>query len=384
MKKRLLSFLPNPPSGKTGWPWTEETDPAVYEGIKYLPKISIITPSLNQGEFIEQTIRSVLLQNYPDLEYIIVDGGSTDETNCIIEKYGSWIKYRVSEKDKGQSHAINKGLLKCDGEIFNWINSDDYYYKHCFKILAENYSKDDTYILAGSYRFFYDKAEKSKEKIIEFKLRETLEETIASVLINQPSTFFRLDILRSLGKLDESLHFVMDQDIWKKFLFTYGQEKIKILKEELTNFRFHTTSKTYQYKFNTEYINIFYSIAAKAGMKKHAEFFKKVYGDEVGKGYEFGFKISDQKIKLAKKVINNFIFFMSRNAFTAKDIKLLNLSLSLLELKWLNENQKKYVFKLKLKSKLIKFRLDPVLKLFGGRNRAVLKKAKLNNTSVIN
>ncbi|MEP7145705.1 MAG: glycosyltransferase family 2 protein [bacterium] len=371
----MLKVLPKPPDGKTGWPWTEESDPGIYNNIKYFPKISIITPSLNQGEFIEQTIRSILLQNYPNLEYIIVDGGSTDNTNIIIDKYEPWIKYRVSEKDKGQSHAINKGILKCDGEIFNWLNSDDYYYRDCFKILAENYSFNDTYVLAGNYRFFYEKTNKQKEKIIQFELRDNLEESIACVLINQPSTFFRMDIFKSLGKLDERLHFVMDQDIWKKFLFTYGQDKIKILKEDLTNFRFHTTSKTYQYKFNNEYINIFYSISLKAGMKKHAEFFKKVYGEEIGIGYEFGIDFNDQKIKLAKKAINNFIFFMAKNAFTTKDIKLLNLCLALLDVKWLNENQKNYVFKLKVKTKLMKFKLDPVLKLLSGSRRINLKKS---------
>ncbi|MEO8665927.1 MAG: glycosyltransferase family 2 protein [Ignavibacteria bacterium] len=377
VKKNLLEQLPPAPEGKTGWPWTEETDPLIYEGIKSFPKISIITPSYNQGEFIEQTIRSVLLQNYPDIEYIIIDGGSTDGTRSIIEKYSRWIKYSVSEKDKGQSHGINKGLVKCEGEIFNWLNSDDYYYKDCFKSLAENYIKDETYIIAGNYRFFYEKTDNRKERIIDFKLRDSLEETIACVLINQPSTFFRLDIFKSLGKLDEKLHFVMDQDIWKKFLFTYGQDKIRILKEDLTNFRFHSTSKTYQYKFNNEYVNIFYSIAVKAGMKKQLEFFKKAYGNEIGKGYEFKYEFNEQQIKLAKKVINNFIFFVARNSFTAKNIDLLNLSLSSLDVKYLNDTQKNYSFKLKVKSKLIKYKLDPVLKLLTSSNnkRGDLEKA---------
>ncbi|MEO8399398.1 MAG: glycosyltransferase, partial [Ignavibacteriaceae bacterium] len=134
--KNLLKEIPPPPKGKTGWPWDEETTPEIYEGLKNVPKISIITPSFNQGLFIEQTIRSVLLQNYPNLEYIIIDGGSTDNTIEIIKKYEPWIKYWISEKDSGQSEALNKGILHCEGEIFNWLNSDDYYSKDCFKLIA--------------------------------------------------------------------------------------------------------------------------------------------------------------------------------------------------------------------------------------------------------
>src|ERR1700733_14532761 len=93
---------------------------------KIYPKISIVTPSYNKGQYIEQTIQSVLDQNYPNLEYIIIDGGSTDNTIEIIEKYAPYLKYWVSEKDKGQANAINKGLQYCTGEIFNWLNSDDY------------------------------------------------------------------------------------------------------------------------------------------------------------------------------------------------------------------------------------------------------------------
>ena len=96
------------------------------------PRISIVTPSFNQGQFIEETIRSILLQGYPNLEYIIIDGGSTDESVEIIKKYEPWLTYWVSEKDRGQAHAINKGLERCTGEILAYINSDDYYYPGCF------------------------------------------------------------------------------------------------------------------------------------------------------------------------------------------------------------------------------------------------------------
>src|SRR5205814_7869126 len=127
MRCPTLTELPPPPSDKTGWPWTVETPtaPPVRPDESSWPRISIVTPSYNHGEFIEETIRSILLQGYPDLEYIIIDGGSTDQSSEIIQKYAFWLTFWVSEKDRGQAHAINKGLSRSTGTIFQWINSDD-------------------------------------------------------------------------------------------------------------------------------------------------------------------------------------------------------------------------------------------------------------------
>src|SRR5882762_4423248 len=122
-----LKQLPEPPKGKTGWPWTEQSPrvPATMPEGRLWPGISIVTPSFNQGQFIEETIRSVLLQGYPNLEYFVIDAGSADLTLEIIKKYEPWITYWVSEPDNGQVDAIKKGLRLSSGEWFNWINSDD-------------------------------------------------------------------------------------------------------------------------------------------------------------------------------------------------------------------------------------------------------------------
>src|SRR5438105_6022991 len=127
MRCPTLSELPSPPLGKTDWPWTEDSNqsPGQKNHSNPWPKISIVTPSYNQGQFIEETIRSVLLQGYPDLEYIIIDGGSQDESVEIIKKYEPWLTYWVSEQDRGQSHAINKGFDRSTGLILGWLNSDD-------------------------------------------------------------------------------------------------------------------------------------------------------------------------------------------------------------------------------------------------------------------
>lgn len=122
-----LHELPAPPAGKTGWPWTIETPrlPERRPDGSSWPRISIVTPTYNHGQFIEETIRSVLLQGYPDLEYIIVDGASDDGSVETIKKYEKWLTFWVSEKDRGQSHAINKGFEHTKGAILNWLNSDD-------------------------------------------------------------------------------------------------------------------------------------------------------------------------------------------------------------------------------------------------------------------
>ena len=171
-----LSELPPPPAGRSGWPfdcaqdkpWTEETpqlpdtmpDPSTTlpsaslragrASGKPWPRISIVTPSYNQGQFIEETIRSVLLQGYPNLEYIIIDGGSTDNSVEIIKKYSPWLTYWVSERDRGQSHAINKGFEHASGDILGWLNSDDMLAMGSLRRVAEISVETGCDVLSGA------------------------------------------------------------------------------------------------------------------------------------------------------------------------------------------------------------------------------------------
>ena len=145
MRCPSLSELPPPPVGRTGWPWTVESPPlpATKPDGSSWPRVSIVTPSYNQGQYLEETIRSVLLQGYLDLRNYVIDGGSTDKSIDIIRKYAPWIDDSVSEKDDGQADAINKGLARASGEIFQFINSDDLLAKDALQVVARSIQAHD-------------------------------------------------------------------------------------------------------------------------------------------------------------------------------------------------------------------------------------------------
>ena len=135
-KGGLLVELPLIATNKKGWPWDIQSEVSLYGKINSWPKISIIIPSYNQGEYIEEAIRSVILQNYPNLELIIIDGGSSDKTLEVLEKYSTWISFWQSNKDKGQGNAINLGFSIASGDYFGWLNSDYFYNRDAFFHLA--------------------------------------------------------------------------------------------------------------------------------------------------------------------------------------------------------------------------------------------------------
>ncbi|MDN3655868.1 glycosyltransferase family 2 protein [Ferruginibacter paludis] len=243
MSSNVFYELPTPAQELFGWPWTGNLDGISFDPLITWPKISIVTPSFNQGKYIEETIRSVLLQNYPNLEYIIIDGGSTDESVSIIKKYEPWITYWETEPDRGQSHAINKGLEKCTGEIFNWLNSDDSYLHDTFYNVANAFIADpDLKVVSGFENHISSAGQLSLYQGT--VLAETLEETIELCEISQPSTFFRLSCIMKVNGVSEDLHYIMDGEMWVKFLLMYGQVNFRKLKTTVVNFRFHENSKT--------------------------------------------------------------------------------------------------------------------------------------------
>ena len=210
---------------------------------KKIPKISIIVPSLNQSNFITKTINSILEQNYPNLEIIVMDGGSTDDTISILENFGSKIKW-ISEKDRGQSHAINKGIDISSGEILGFINSDDYILPGALNLIAETFKDEHVYWVTGDYKIVDSNGIQIQSTISFYKrvLRMISSKKLLLITnyIIQPSTFWRKSLNQKIGGFDESLRYVMDYDFWIK---AFNIATPKIIRKPLSAFRIHKLSK---------------------------------------------------------------------------------------------------------------------------------------------
>ena len=224
----------------TGWPWTVGTPPADGPDAASLPRVTVVTPSYNQGQYLEETIRSILLQGYPDLEYMVVDGGSTDGSVEIIRKYERHLAWWTSERDKGQSHAINKGFARATGEIYNYIASDDLLEAGCLLTVARAMRERNTDWVVGQVR--YRQAGQNDWPLPVYP-EKRFSDWFLWCPVPQPGSFWTRELHRQVGEFREDLHYYFDYEFWMRMRFLLGKQ-YAVLPQELAVYRLHDKSKT--------------------------------------------------------------------------------------------------------------------------------------------
>ncbi len=293
-----LQDLPPAPSGKIGWPWTKSYKPLpakMPDGSNW-PRLTIVTPSYNQGKFLEATIRSVLLQGYPNLEYIIIDGGSTDHSLEIIKKYEKYLFYWHSQKDKGQSDAINQGLKKSSGEILGWINSDDVYVRGTFhKIIKAFHSHPDYRVVHGN-RILINEA----GAVTGWCCLPPFDPKTCVFNVCSETAFWQRSVMEQAGLLNANLQFAIDLEFFGR-LYQYG--RFLKLKDYLGYFRCYSENKS--------------STMFHIGREEGAREWKRLFGvekiNEQPNPKKDFFYFSTQLIELIRQpVLIGFPYFLNR------------------------------------------------------------------------
>jgi glycosyltransferase involved in cell wall biosynthesis len=231
--------LPPPPAERSGWPWTADLSAVsanAPDGNAW-PRWSVVMPSFNQGRFMEEAIRSVLMQGYPNLELIVIDGGSNDETLDVIRKYEPWIKHWESCKDRGQTHAINKGFERATGDVLTWVNCDDVLAPGAAFAAIGKMTATGADVVGGHVRFFGDDLSYVSE----------VEPFVGDSMVSgRPYvfhvSFFRASAVKKVGALRESLYYAMDYEYLVRL--SRAGATCAVAEQVLSNFRVHDESKT--------------------------------------------------------------------------------------------------------------------------------------------
>ncbi|RJR54999.1 MAG: glycosyltransferase [Desulfobacteraceae bacterium] len=248
MKSPRLSELPAPVCGKIGWPWAEESHSPLlgHSTIPSFPKISVVIPSYNQGEYLEASIRSILLQGYPSIELIIVDGGSSDNSSAIINKYHNWISWWVSEPDRGQSHAINKGFEHATGDLVTFLSTDDFYLPGTLQDVAHHWADSSTCgAIIGGFRYLREDGKLSKVRLPVLCRPAPTDLTIGPpgvYRLHQVATFYIRAALDEVGRrVRDDLHYTMDRELLYRVCRRFP---IHLVNRPYGVFRLHSGSKS--------------------------------------------------------------------------------------------------------------------------------------------
>lgn len=209
------------------------------------PRITLVTPSFNQGRFLEETIRSVLDQAYPNLEYMVFDGGSDDGSIGLLERYSGRLAHWESQRDQGQSHAIEKGMARATGEIVNWLNSDDLLLPGSLHRVAAVYRETGADLFVGEDDHFVENPANSIRRFRPsgYEFPGCLRFWTGEFRYHQPCTFFTLEIYQKVGGIDRSLRYLMDYDLYCRMLAERGV-RVVCVPEAISAFRLHPGSKT--------------------------------------------------------------------------------------------------------------------------------------------
>lgn len=237
-----LADLPSP-SGRVGWPWTKVATPvpATRPDGSAWPRITIVTPSYNQGQYIEETIRSIILQGYPNLEFFVIDAGSNDTTVSVLEKYSTWIDYWHSRKDGGQPDAINMALRRATGVWFHNVNSDDVLLEGA--LVAIGCSPPEADLAVGDVIEFTDR-NTYLVKNIGLSTRALIKNHFRtdSQSWHQPGVIFKTNLLRGIGGYPLELQYLFDHYVTCRYIETYN--KVHWLHRPIMNFRIHANQKS--------------------------------------------------------------------------------------------------------------------------------------------
>lgn len=243
MRCPSLTELPPPPESTTVWPWTRGSRalPDTMDDGRPWPLISIVTPAYNQGEYLEQAIRSVLLQGYPRIEIIVMDGGSTDSTLEVLERYEPWLKHWVSKRDKGPASALNEGFGFASGEIYGFLNADDFLLEGCLARVAKEFAAHpDADVVSGHGYFAKPDGElgmptySDSWSFARFRY--------GACILLQPATFFKGAIYTKVGGFRERSSTVWDMELWADM--AQAGARFRSVNAFMAAFRLHAGSIT--------------------------------------------------------------------------------------------------------------------------------------------